>query len=253
MNQILRSKLKQFYEKRLVAVWIIASTVLMVSAPFGTAFLSFDQRLLYWPIIVGVALTLSGAIRVIIPSFGANEILRDAVVGVIFALCFVPCIWILTEFILGFSDLDSQDILRLFRDITVFSILLSIVRGRFERRRQVVEAVDPREGSERPRLFDRFSAPEDAQIMRLAADNHYVDVFLDNGTTERLLMRLRDAVAEIDPVDGFYTHRSHWVCSAFAVKGHRDAGRDYVVMSDEFLVPVSRTYKTALVEKGFSF
>lgn len=239
--------------RRYVFIWLIACCVLMVSAPFGTSFLSFGQRLLYWPIMVGAALILSGILRFVIPSFGTMTVLRDAVVGAVFALCFVPVIWIMTEFVLRFSTLTRDDLVVLLRDITVFSIAVSIVRGRLERRRAPLLTEEVAASAEKPRLFERLEANGDVQIMRLVANDHYVEVVLDNGNSERLLLRLRDAVAEIEPVEGLYTHRSHWVCQAFVVSGRRIEGRDFIEMADGALVPVSRTFKAKVIENGITF
>lgn len=239
--------------KRFLVIWLTASAALMVTEPFGTAFLSIQQRLVYWPILIGIALVLSGMIRVLMPSFGANHMLRDVVIGVAFALCFVPIIWVFTDVILGYAELNGAKMRELFFEITIFSIGVSVVREWIERRLKSRDEVVVKDVFEKPKLYSRFETSDGAQVVRLAANDHYVDVTLDNGKTERLLMRLRDAVAEIEPIEGFYTHRSHWVSNAFAVKGRRNGGRDFIELTDGSLVPVSRSYKPSLVEAGYEF
>ena len=70
-----------------------------------------------------------------------------------------------------------------------------------------------------PRLFRRLGLCEmQVSITRLTVNDHYVLVGISDGSEQRLLMRLSDAIAEMDDVGGFITHRSHWV-SQTHVKG----------------------------------
>jgi DNA-binding LytR/AlgR family response regulator len=48
-------------------------------------------------------------------------------------------------------------------------------------------------------------------LSRISSDNHDIRVITNDGEEYRLLMWLRDAVAEIDLEPGLCVHRSHWV------------------------------------------
>jgi DNA-binding LytR/AlgR family response regulator len=48
-------------------------------------------------------------------------------------------------------------------------------------------------------------------LSRISSDDHDIRVITNDGEEYRLLMRLRDAVAEIDLEPGLCVHRSHWV------------------------------------------
>lgn len=70
-----------------------------------------------------------------------------------------------------------------------------------------------------PRLFRRLGLCEmQVSITRLTVNDHYVLVGISDGSEQRLLMRLSDAIAEMDDVVGFIAHRSYWV-SRMHVKG----------------------------------
>jgi DNA-binding LytR/AlgR family response regulator len=66
-------------------------------------------------------------------------------------------------------------------------------------------------GLRKDRIFNRFPANNGAQLSRISSDDHDIRVITNDGEEYRLLMRLRDAVAEIDLEPGLCVHRSHWV------------------------------------------
>jgi hypothetical protein len=62
----------------------------------------------------------------------------------------------------------------------------------------------------RPRLYSRLTPRFDGPILALESEDHYVRVHGVNHS-ELLLLRLRDAIAEMDDELGEQTHRSWWV------------------------------------------
>ena len=63
----------------------------------------------------------------------------------------------------------------------------------------------------KPAIFKRLSRyRHSSKILSLTAQDHYVEVTTDHGA-ELCVIRLRDAIAEAAPIDGFLIHRSHWI------------------------------------------
>lgn len=113
---------------------------------------------------------------------------------------------------------------------------------------------EPPVAPEWPRFFDRMThVAQGDGVVCLSADNHHVIVVMKSGATERILIRLSDAIAEMDGIDGYMIHRSHWVCAACAQSGLRRGGKDMLVLSNGAELPVSAKYKPALEAAGFVF
>jgi hypothetical protein len=74
-----------------------------------------------------------------------------------------------------------------------------------------------------PRLRARLSSGFTGEILALESEDHYVRVHGLRGS-ELLLIRLRDAIAEMDGLPGEQTHRSWWVARQ-AVAGVHARGR----------------------------
>jgi DNA-binding LytR/AlgR family response regulator len=88
------------------------------------------------------------------------------------------------------------------------------------------------------------------RLIAVQAEDHYLRVHTDLGS-DLILMRLSDAVAELDGLEGAQTHRSWWVAKD-AVRGvTRGDGRATLVLEGGLTAPVSRSYAATLREAGW--
>ena len=74
-----------------------------------------------------------------------------------------------------------------------------------------------------PPILERLPVHRRGRLRALEMDDHYVRVHTDRGH-HMLLMRMRDAVAEVGAVEGEQVHRSWWVARD-AVEGQLGQGR----------------------------
>ena len=84
----------------------------------------------------------------------------------------------------------------------------------------------------------------------MSAEDHYLRVRTDRGEA-LILMRLSDAVAACDGLDGARTHRSWWVARDAVEDIRKSDGRGVLVLKDGVEAPVSRTYYPALRDAGW--
>lgn len=102
----------------------------------------------------------------------------------------------------------------------------------------------------RPRLHDRLSAGFGGAILALESEDHYVRVHGLN-ESELILIRLRDAIAEMDDISGEQTHRSWWVAKE-AVAETAGAGRNREIrLVNGIRAPVARDSVDRLRRSGF--
>jgi DNA-binding LytR/AlgR family response regulator len=83
------------------------------------------------------------------------------------------------------------------------------------------------------------------------AEDHYLRLHTSKGQ-DLILMRLADAIAELDGVDGAQVHRSWWVAPNGIVDVVRHSGRATLTLRDGARVPVSRTYARGFRERGWT-
>lgn len=103
---------------------------------------------------------------------------------------------------------------------------------------------------EAPTLAARLSAGFQFPIIALQGEDHYVRVHGLNGS-ELVLMRLRDAITEMDGHPGEQVHRSWWISRGGVEKLAR-SGRSWSVrLANGELAPVARESVDRLRRSGF--
>lgn len=80
-----------------------------------------------------------------------------------------------------------------------------------------------------------------AQLYAISSQDHYLNVITDMGST-LILMRLSDAMKELETVSGMQTHRSWWVVTSSVTTTKRVSGKLQLELKSGDVVPVSRTY-----------
>jgi DNA-binding LytR/AlgR family response regulator len=82
------------------------------------------------------------------------------------------------------------------------------------------------------------------------AEDHYLRLHTSKGQ-DLILMRLADALAELDGLQGARTHRSWWVARAAVRQVERADGRATLTLEGGLQVPVSRVHIKILREAGW--
>jgi len=83
------------------------------------------------------------------------------------------------------------------------------------------------------------------QLLCLEMDDHYLKVHTDK-CSHMLLMRLKDALLQLEGFPGLQTHRSWWVASDAVVSVNKQNRKMTLLLSNHLEVPVSRTFVDAV-------
>ena len=106
-------------------------------------------------------------------------------------------------------------------------------------------------GSAPARFPDRLPlALRGAAIRAVQAEDHYLRIYTDRGS-DLILMRLSDALDELEGLEGAQTHRSWWVAKDAIRNVARGDGRAILTLDGGIEAPVSRRYAKALREAGW--
>jgi len=89
-----------------------------------------------------------------------------------------------------------------------------------------------------------------APLLALQSEDHYLRVHTGAGDV-LILMRLSDAMAAVERLDGRQTHRSWWVARQAVDAVSRGVGRATLTLSNGVQAPVSRTHAPGLREAGW--
>jgi len=100
------------------------------------------------------------------------------------------------------------------------------------------------------RLHDRLPTGFPATIFALCVEDHYVRVHTAE-RSEMLLLRLKDAMAEMEPIEGMQVHRGWWVAKDAINQAKRDGRNLQLHLSNGLILPVSRSYVGKLKQTGW--
>ena len=102
-----------------------------------------------------------------------------------------------------------------------------------------------------PKFLDRLPLKlRGAEVWAVEAEDHYLRLHTSKGQ-DLILLRLADAIAELEGIEGAQVHRSWWVARDAIADAKRGDGRAKLKLKDGAEVPVSRTYAGLLRDRGW--
>lgn len=112
-----------------------------------------------------------------------------------------------------------------------------------------VASVMTQAGPEPPKFLERLPLKlRGAEVWAVEAEDHYLRLHTSLGQ-DLILMRLADAIAELEGIEGAQVHRSWWIARDAITEARRGDGRATLKLKNGSVVPVSRTYAGQLREK----
>lgn len=231
----------------IICGWLAASVVVAISGPFGT----FEAhglawRLAYWSTVIGISIPIGILCRAFWEQVLAtsDQWVKDLFVIGTLALIFGPLVVGFNIWLTG--DRTYNSVSWPMASLVTFCVGLGLVTIR----RWIHESIPQHVVRKRDRLLDRIGAPEGRRLAHVCSDNHHIRIFTDDGTQYRILMRLRDAIAEIDVEEGLCTHRSHWVAQFCIDSVDAHSGKEVVRMTCGTRVPIGPKYRPELINAG---
>ncbi|MDO9488723.1 MAG: LytTR family DNA-binding domain-containing protein [Sphingomonadaceae bacterium] len=245
-----------------IAVMMAVGVALAIIGPFGSfAEGSFADRLAYWmPAAFGGYLIVRPFVIVAAVAADALHLPRGPALAAGVFVGALP----MTFFILwlngnAFGRLpDFDGWFQLYFQIASIGAIVTLLFWLLERRAPdpapalaPAPATSPSPVAEPGgRFFARLPSHLGRELIAIEMEDHYLRVHTAAGNT-LILLRLRDAIAELAGVDGLQVHRSWWVARR-ALEGSIADGRNVrLKLRNGIAVPVARNSVAALRDAGW--
>lgn len=246
-----------------LSIMTVLGVLLAVMGPFGTFQMPLPVRLLYW---VGLAVTGYACFRPIgalVTSLGPRLDLPEWPLWI--AACLLASVPVtLAVFWAGqlpgpFSLPSFDRFARTYPYVLLVGSGVTLLFHQIERRKGVPVAGGSRKPPEpqvetppapQARFLDRLPAHLGTDLLALEMEDHYVRAHTALGS-ELILLRMRDAAAELEGIDGAQVHRSWWVARDAVEDVKRDGRNLRLVLPGGLEAPVSRTRTSELKEAGW--
>jgi len=243
---------------RSLTIVLCAAFFLAASGAFGASVAPFSTRFVFWAALLAVGTAANQGARAYCLS-RANLIRRPILITLGLALglsaVLTPLIVTMVRWVFGRLGGGWSSVLYIFGTSVMISIAMSALHILAARR----SATDPApiqthaapQGAPPSRFLDRFPARlRGAALYAVEAEDHYLRLHTSRGS-DLILMRLSDAIAELEGLEGARTHRSWWVARDAVQSADRSEARISLRLPDGLIAPVSRTYGKDLREAGW--
>jgi hypothetical protein len=261
MNLLLvriRQELERAAAARALLITTVAGIFLALLGPLGTDAAPLWGRLIYWLSLAEIGAVLGVATTMALRRLLDPDERRPFAIACLTAVAItLPLSVAAFEITTRFFQPDGRgrgmrpggDLLGFIAPVLVISLGLSLINALAHRPPVHTRAASP--GAPPPRFDDRLPAHlKGAEVYAVEAEDHYLRLHTSRGSS-LILMRLSDAIAELEGVEGAQTHRSWWVARK-AVKGARRVhARAILELPGGVEAPVSRTHASALRAEGW--
>lgn len=237
---------------------VLAIAVFSYLGPFGTGTrLSPVELAIYW----AVAMTVNWAIAVAIIPFSARSLKRagkpawaGVVAGALVAATPGTGIVVALEAAFNRPLTLAAELVYIYSCVAVVFVVVGLLAYRLIDRAEFAtdngEPQEPDASRLAAPFLSRLSARRGCELLHLRMQDHYVEAHTDKGS-ELVLLRFRDAIRELEGLDGMQVHRSHWVAASAVDRATRRNGRLFLKLTNGEEVPVSRSFAPALKERGW--
>ncbi len=232
-----------------LAIMLASAAFLASAGAFGATSGSLPLRFAYW-----ILLMLLGWVWGIFvsrfffrgPERRTNTWLRVALSSLVIALPFSGVVALVGHLVFG-NQYPLSAIPQLVGSVLAVTLAMVTISVLVDRGMDVTTSasVEPAKFLERLPLKLRG-----AEIWAVEAEDHYLRLHTSKGQ-DLILMRLADAVRELEGIEGAQAHRSWWVARDAITDAERGDGRATLTLKDGSQVPVSRTYARLLRERGW--
>ena len=170
-------------------------------------------------------------------------------------------VWLLVAAYMDYRMTEFTEVASLYSQVIAIHLVLNALvtwliygksGGRPGRAGSESEAARPRPpgGAPAAPFLERLPERLGGNLLHLRMQDHYVEAHTDAGS-DLVLLRFRDALREVEGIDGAQVHRSHWVARGAVDGVERRNGRIALRLVNGTVVPVSRSFAPALRERGW--
>ena len=234
-----------------LGIGAIAALFLSFSGAFGTDGAPVALRLAYWAglMIGGSAM---GTVTIsLIQRFDVLETrpwLQGLLIVAIITGPIALMVFYASKTLFGAPG-QTITLLTYLPQVLIITIAMTALNYATEQSQQTTSSTEGR--TETVRFLSRFPIKlKGATLLAIEAEDHYLRLHTDKGS-DLILMRLADAIGELEGIEGARTHRSWWVAKAAIVAAERGDGRATLTLKDGTRVPVSRSYAAGMRDAGW--
>ncbi len=225
-----------------------AGAFLALGGAFGTGGAPLFGRLAYWIAAMVAGSVIGQTVRIVMTRYlDSYERPFLASFAIALGVAIPGCLFIYLLSRLSFGRVSTSNLPSLFTMVFVVSLAMTALFMLLGRARTRKTAAGPAP----PRFLERLPLKlRGAILYAVQAEDHYLRLHTSKGQ-DLILMRLSDAIAELEGLEGAQVHRSWWVARAGVGDVKRADGKVLLVLKNEAEAPIARGNVRTLKEAGW--
>jgi hypothetical protein len=234
--------------------WLIALAAglfLGFSGAFGSDAAPMSTRVPFWVGLMLAGALIANGFALIVERTGAfqrNPELAYPGLALAMTLPMTIVVWAALAVVYR-MPLTAQTFTALLLPVFVVSLVMMGLNWLSDRRPRETHAAPA--GAAPPKFLDRLPPKlRGGEIYAVESEDHYLRLHTSRGS-DLILMRLSDAIGELEGLEGAQTHRSWWVAKDAVVEAVTGDGRATLTLKNGVRAPVSRTFAKALRREGW--
>jgi DNA-binding LytR/AlgR family response regulator len=240
-----------FSHWRAAMVAVLAGTFMAIVGPFGTIEAPLGPRFVYWIGLLAAGTALANTIGRLAVRFDLFE-RRPWIWALLVTAVITPpmtiVVWLASSWVF-FKSFRPEAALGYAVPVFVVSAAMLTITVLTQKTPALTHAA-PREAAP-PAFLERLPPRlRGADLYAVRAEDHYLRLYTSRGE-DIILMRLADALIELEGLEGARVHRSWWVARSAVIDADRGNGRAAFTLPGGVVAPVSRTYAAALRAAGW--
>ena len=231
----------------------LAGLVLALSGAFSDPALPVWHRIAYWVPLMVLGGLWGNVCGRIVERFLDLDDRPWVTVVVLTALMFGPIlvmVWLATGLFFEGRIYPLSALIYFVAPVLSITGAMSAINV-FVNKARTVQTHEAAPGQAPARFLDRLPPKlRGARLIAVQSEDHYLRLHTDRGS-DLILMRLADALSELEGLEGAQTHRSWWVARDAVRDVARGDGRATLTLDGGLSVPVSRRHARALRAAGW--
>lgn len=233
-----------------LGVAAIGGVFLALAGAFGSGDQSLGFRLAYWVTTMVVGAMVGGTIADQFnrwPGLDDRPLLAGIAMTAAMAVPVTLVVWVMTN-LFQHGRWNLVDVQHFLGPVFVVCAVMTALGYLLNR---PVQTHAPATPTTPARFLDRMPPKlRGATLRAVQSEDHYLRLHTDRGS-DLILMRLADALAELEGIEGAQVHRSWWVARDAVRDVRRGDGRATLTLDGGLEVPVSRRHARTLRATGW--
>ena len=237
---------------REIAVAVVTGVFMALAGAFGTDQAPIGVRLVYWVGLMATGTLLARGVTMAALRVELFET-RPWLWAALLTLAITPPLSVIVWLVSGLTfhhDLRPIDILGYAAPVVLVTAGVTVITVLVQRTPYMTHAETGPDPAPAPFLERLPLKLRGAELYAVQAEDHYLRLHTSKGQ-DLILMRLADALAELQGLEGAQVHRSWWVSREAVVEASRGNGRATLILRNGATAPVSRRYAGVLREAGW--